>query len=147
MSTFRAWFERNLSLQSTDYAKVVLIDENNLDSTLQHDGDVCRLALKCAEREYADSGQPLVIAICRPAFSSVNLNATAAPSAVRTSCDVPEFYQQHFLRVVACSSYIMPAKGRGMNAHAARYSATTWRRCGITTTSRPHREKGSMARS
>ena len=114
-SSFRAWFERNLSLQSGAYTKVVLIDANNLASGLQHDADVCRQALKCAEREFGDGGQPLVIAFCRPAFSSVSLNATAGPSAFRNTCDVPEFYQQHFLRVVACSSYIMTAKGRGMN--------------------------------
>ena len=90
MSTFRAWFERNLSLQSTDYAKVVLIDANNLASTLQHDADVCRLALKCAEREFGeDGGQPLAIAFSRPAFSSAKLNATGPPSAFRTFATCP----------------------------------------------------------
>ena len=65
-SSFRAWFERNLSLQSGAYTKVVLIDANNLASGLQHDADVCRQALKCAEREFGDGGQPLVIAFCAP---------------------------------------------------------------------------------
>ena len=117
--SFGAWLERNLDLQSLAYKTVVLIDANNTNATLQCDAGVSRRAVACAEREFgADGGQPLVIAFSRPAFPNVNLSAgsssplsSSSSSSFQNSCDVPEFDQPHFLRVVACSSYIMQARG------------------------------------
>ena len=110
MSTFRAWFETNLTLQSSEYSTVVLIDSNNVNVALQYDASVCRLATRCAHTRYGEQ-QPLVIAFCRPPLTNVNLELAAPSSTFRNSCDVPEFYEPHLLRVVACSSYIMTARG------------------------------------
>ena len=112
-SNFRAWFERNLLLQSQAYSTVVLIDANNINPALQNEAALCKRAVDWAEREFGadDGAQPLVIAFNRPPFPNVNLNAGSS-SSFRSSCVVPEFDQPHFLRVVACSSYIMQVRGR-----------------------------------
>ena len=112
-SSFREWFEHNLRLQSLAYSTVVLIDANNINPSLQYDADVCRRAVAYAAREFGPDGarQPLVIAFNRPPLPNVNLNAGSS-SSFRPSCDVPEFVDPpHFLRVVACSSYIMQVRG------------------------------------
>ena len=112
-SSFRAWFEQNLRLQSQAYSTVVLIDANNVNPALQYDADVCRRAVAYAAREFGEGGgqQPLVIAFNRPALPNVSLNAGSS-SSFQHSCDVPEFVDPtHFLTVVACSSYIMQVRG------------------------------------
>ena len=110
-SSFRAWFEQNLRLQSQAYSTVVLIDANNVNCALQYDADLCRRAVTWAGQEFGvDGEQPLVIAFNRPALPNVNLK-TGSPSSFRASCDVPGFDQPHFLRGVACSSYIRQVRG------------------------------------
>lgn len=52
----------------------------------------------------------MVIAFNRPALANVNLNAGSS-SSFSNSCEVPERSQPRFLRIVACSSYIMQVRG------------------------------------